>query len=247
MLDIRESVSAATHGVALLVAIPAVALMIRRATGEPRRRLALAIYGFSLTACLAASTVSHALVFAGHASKTANTVDHIGIFLLIAGTYTPIVATLLPERRRRGTLIAVWSVVVIGVGLNLVGGPMHPYVATSFYLAMGWGSLYCYFGVRERLTTRQLALIPLGGVLYSVGAMFHVARWPVIWPGVFGSHELFHLFVVAGAAAHFAFLWRYVAGAVPAAAPTPIPGQAAFGFTASHTGVQHGDAVAYDP
>ena len=211
VLDIRDLVSAATHGLALLVAIPASALMIQRATGEPPRRLSLAIYGFGLAACLASSAAYHALLGLGRPSQTASTIDHIAIFLLIAGTYTPIAATLLPTGQRRAILAAVWLAVAVGVFLNLLEGPLPTYVSTTFYLAMGWGGLWFYIGARSRLSRRELGLIPLGGVLYSVGAILNVARWPLLWPGVFGSHELFHLFVVAGATAHFVFLWRYVA------------------------------------
>ena len=227
-LDIRESVSAATHGLALLVAIPAAAVLLRRARGDVRRQLALAAYAFGLTACLAASTASHALVFLGQGSRSANTIDHIGIYLLIAGTYTPIAAALLPSRRRRATLVAVWLAVALGAVLNILAGPLPPYLATSFYLAMGWGGLWCYMGVRCSLSHRELALIPLGGVLYSVGAACHVLRWPVAWPGVFGAHELFHVFVIAGATAHFLFIWRYTARprtfvVTTGEAPAPVP------------------------
>jgi hemolysin III len=223
-LDIRESVSAATHGLALLVAIPAAALLLRRARGEARRQFAIAAYAFGLATCLAASTASHALVFLEQGSRSANTIDHIGIYLLIAGTYTPIAATLLPSRRRRATLVAVWLAVVLGVILNILAGPLPAYLATSFYLAMGWGGLWCYMGVRCSLSDRELALVPLGGVLYSVGAICHVLRWPVLWTGVFGAHEVFHIFVIAGATSHFLFIWRYTArprSLVPWMRPAP--------------------------
>ena len=222
VLDYRESVSAATHGLALLVAIPAGLALIRLARGAADRQLALATYAFGLVSCLAASTLCHTLVFLGHGSRTATTIDHMGIYLLIAGTYTPIAATLLPPGRRRATLLAVWLAVALGVVLNVWEGPLPAYLATSFYLAMGWGGLWCYVGVGPRLSHRELMLIPLGGVLYSVGAVFHLARWPVLWEGVFGGHELFHVFVVAGATAHFVFIWRYVARPVATAVPVRV-------------------------
>lgn len=219
VLDLRESVSAATHGAALIAAIPAAILLLRRGGTDRSRRLALLSYALGLSACFAASTACHALVASGRGSRTAVMIDRIGIYLLIAGTYTPIVATLLPEGRRRSTLRAVWLAAAFGMVLDLTRGPLPAPVATSFYLAMGWGGLWCYSGMRPALTHAQLALVPLGGVLYSVGAMFHVTRGPVLWPGVFGAHELFHVFVVGGAAAHFGFIWRHVPG--PKAVFTP--------------------------
>jgi len=211
MLDLHESVSAATHGVALLAALPAIAVLVARGRSDLARTLALLSYAFGLVLCFAASTACHALVAAGMGSRTVVMIDHVAIYFLIAGTYTPIVATLLPPRQRRPTLVVVWLAAALGVGLNLRMGPLPAWLATSFYLAMGWGGLWCYAGLRPALTHRQLAWIPLGGVFYTVGAIFHVVRRPVVWPGVFEAHELFHILVIAGAAAHFAFVLRYVA------------------------------------
>ncbi len=216
-LDIRESVSAATHGVALIAAIPAIVVLIRRGRGTQARTLALFAYGFGLVSCFGASTLCHGLVASGVNSTTAVLIDHMAIYFLIAGTYTPIIGTLLPPHHRAPTLLMVWLAAAAGVGLNLAMGPLPAWLATSFYLAMGWGGLWCYFGMRPALSHRQLAMIPAGGLIYSVGAAFHVAHRPVLWPGVFGAHELFHLFVVAGATCHFLFMMRHVVGSPPAA------------------------------
>jgi hemolysin III len=218
-LDIRESVSAATHGAALIAAIPAIVALIRRGRGTQARTLALFAYAFGLVSCFGASTLCHAMVAAGVESKTVVLIDHMAIYFLIAGTYTPIIGTLLPVHHRVPTLLMVWLAAAVGVGLNCAMGPLPAWLATSFYLAMGWGGLWCYFGMRPALSHRQLALIPAGGLIYSVGAAFHVAHRPVLWPGVFGAHELFHLFVVAGATCHFLFMMRHVAGHPAAAAP----------------------------
>ncbi|MDB5349548.1 MAG: putative rane protein hemolysin [Planctomycetota bacterium] len=212
VLDLRESVSAATHGAALIAAIPAIVVLIRRGRADLARTLALFAYGFGLVLCFAASTTCHALVVAGMASKTALLIDHMAIYFLIAGTYTPIVASLLPRHHRRPTLMVVWLAAAAGVVLNILLGPLPAWLATSFYLAMGWGGLWCYFGMRPSLSHAQLARIPLGGVLYTIGALFHVLKHPVLWPGVFEAHELFHLFVIAGAVAHFTFILTHVAG-----------------------------------
>ena len=209
VFDSRESVSALIHGVAFLAVIPASIALWVRANGFTRR-MAVASYGMGLAFCFASSTAFHALNALGYDSKTAVLIDHVGIFLLIAGTYTPIVTTLLPPRRRRATLWIVWIVAISGAILNLLTGPLPAPIATSFYLILGWGGLWSYFGARPTLSHRDLIAVPLGGVLYSIGAAFHLARGPNIWPGVIGGHELFHLFVVVAAATHFAFIWTHI-------------------------------------
>jgi hemolysin III len=214
VFDIRESVSALIHGVAFLAVIPAAIALWMRANCFTRR-MAVASYGIGLAFCFASSTAFHTLNALGYNAKTAVLIDHIGIFLLIAGTYTPIVTTLLPPKRRRATLWIVWGVAISGAILNLLTGPLPAPIATSFYLAMGWGGLWSYFGAHSTLSHRDLAAVPLGGVIYSVGAAFHLAKGPNIWPGVIGGHELFHLFVVVAAATHFAFIWTHIGRADP--------------------------------
>lgn len=220
MTDLCETVSAASHGAALLAAAPALGVLLRR--GPREARVPLMAYGLGLLACFGASTACHAIAAAGHDSRAMAAVDHMAIFLLIAGTYTPIVAALLPPCHRVATLRVVWLAAGVGVALNLRHGPLPPRVATAFYLAMGWGGLWCYAGMRPTMAHRRLAPMPLGGLFYSAGALIHVARWPDLWPGVFGSHELFHVFVIAGAAAHYAFILVNVATRTPER-PAPAP------------------------
>jgi hemolysin III len=81
----------------------------------------------------------------------------------------------------------------------------------GLYLGMGWAGVFFYQEFTRMLSRRALAPIVVGGILYSVGALFNLLRWPVLWPGVFEAHELFHLFVVAGSMAHFNFMFRVVA------------------------------------
>jgi hemolysin III len=84
-------------------------------------------------------------------------------------------------------------------------------LATCEYLALGWGALFVYFEVARVVTHRSMRPLVIGGVFYSVGALLNLMRWPVLWPGVFGSHEMFHLWVMAGSAAHFWFMLTAVA------------------------------------
>ena len=97
------------------------------------------------------------------------------------------------------------------------GGVFPVWLATLIYLAMGWGSLFCYRELARTYSHRTLLPLPLGGIFYSVGAVINLAKWPVLSPGFFGSHELFHLFVIAGSACHVFFMMQVVI-------PAPWPG-----------------------
>ena len=96
------------------------------------------------------------------------------------------------------------------------GGAFPVWIATTTYLAMGWGSLFCYRELARTYSHRTLLPLPLGGIFYSVGAVINLLKWPVISPGVFASHEVFHLFVIAGSACHVYFMLRVV---IPAPSP----------------------------
>ena len=216
-----ESVSAAIHGAALIAAVPATIVLLRR--GERAVRWPLLVYGLGLIACFAASTACHALTAAGHVTREVVALDHMAIYLLIAGTYSPIVAALLPVGKRRAALRVVWMAAAVGVALDAARGPLPPLVATGFYMAIGWGGLWCYAGMRPVLSHRQLATLPIGGAFYTAGAALHVSGAPVVWAGVFESHELFHVLVVVGAAAHFAFILANATAIRPEVAAVVLP------------------------
>ena len=119
-------------------------------------------------------------------------------------------------------------------------------VATGFYLAMGWGESLCYFELARRINHRALLPILYGGLFYSVGAVLNLLRWPTLWPGVFGPHELFHLFVMAGSLCHFWFMLTVVAHHRPGRLPPALPaeGEHSPAPRYKHGELTSGDAIA---
>jgi hypothetical protein len=111
----------------------------------------------------------------------------------------------------------VWSIAAISAVRIWFGGVFPAWLATAIYLAMGWGSLFCYRELARTYSHRTLLFLPLGGVFYSVGALINLAKWPVLSPGFLASHELFHLFVIGGSACHVVFMMQVVI-------PAPWPG-----------------------
>jgi hemolysin III len=194
----------------MVLALPATLALWRRGRGDPILRLSLLVFGLCLAACYAASALFHGVRGPDEHIEAFARLDLIGIYLLIAGTYTPAAWGLLRGRWRRWTLTAVWSVASSAAALLWSGAHFPLPLSTALYLAMGWGSVACYVEITRSVSRRALRPLILGGLLYSVGAIINLVRWPAPWPGVFGAHEIFHLFVLAGSASHVHFMLTVV-------------------------------------
>lgn len=246
-IDLREPINAMSHGAGMLMAVPVTWLLwnhcksrnpcaASRVCGTASRcaptgrrcqvarhhqlkTLSVLVFGTTLTFCYAASALFHGVPYQGAALNPFQRLDHIGIYLLIAGTYTPIVWSMLRGRWLWGTLGIVWAIALISAVQIWYGGVFPVWIATPIYLAMGWGSLFCYRELARTYSHRTLLPLPMGGVFYSVGAAINLAKWPILLPGILGSHELFHLFVIAGSASHVLFMTQVVI-------PAPWPGLA---------------------
>ena len=211
LLNLREPVSAWSHGAWALLSLPGAFLLWRRAAGDRVRQWTLLGYAVCLAACALASTLYHGVRVSEGRLAAFLLCDHIGIYLLIAGSYTPVAWTLLRGRWRIMTLVLIWAAALLGSTLSLVNDNLPSWLSTALYLAMGWGSILCYLELIRNISQRTLRPIVTGGALYSVGALCHVLGWPVIWPGLVGGHEIFHLFVVAGSAVHYHFMLCVIA------------------------------------
>jgi hemolysin III len=183
---------------------------------ERGKSTALLIFGLSLVICYGCSAMYHAAGSSGELGHRLRRLDHVGIYLLIAGTYTPAAWSLMSVPWRRGTLVTVWTVTTLCTARVWFLGVLPAWMSTFIYLGLGWGALLCYRELTRDLHARTLLPLPLGGAFYSVGAMINLIGWPVVRLGVFGAHELFHFFVIAGSACHVVFMLRVV---VPASQP----------------------------
>jgi hemolysin III len=208
--QLREPVSAWSHCAWFLLSIPGTMLLYRGSRGDRPKQLSLLVYGTSLAACAGASTLFHAAWAGEEAIAFMSLLDHVGIYLLIAGTYTPIAWNLLEGGWRRSILGMAWSAAAAGSALQLGCRSLPISVATALYLCMGWATVFCYSEIARILSRRRMVPIITGGLVYSVGAVLNVLEWPILLPGIFEAHEVFHLFVVAGSAWHFWFMWKVV-------------------------------------
>ena len=203
---LREPFSAWSHVLWLILSLPATVILWRRCHGDVSKQLSFLVFGLSLTACYLGSALYHGVHVKEDRIGLFDRLDHVGIHLLIAGSYTPIAWNLLRGPWRWGTLAAVWSTTLVASGLLLANIRLSRPLETCEFLALGWLSLFCYYELARTHSIRSLSPLVFGGVFYSIGALLNLLHWPVIWPGVVGSHEVFHLWVMAGSFAHYWFM-----------------------------------------
>jgi hemolysin III len=207
-LRLREPVNSVTHLAGALLALIGAVVLVAMAN-DPWRKVAFAIYGGSLVLLFAASTLLHALPVGAAAMRRLRILDHAAIFLLIAGTYTPVALITLREGYPAwawSLLGVVWALATMGVFFKVawIGAPR--WLSTGLYLGMGWLVLVGVVPLVRALPAAGLWWLALGGAFYSVGAVIYGTKRPDPLPGVFGYHEIWHLFVLAGAACHYVLM-----------------------------------------
>ena len=210
---LREPFSGLSHlAGGVLAAVGLAALLTAAAlAGSAERAVALGVYGGSLVALYAASALYHLLPVSEAATARLRKLDHAMIFVLIAGTYTPVCLLALEGVWRWGLLGTVWTLALGGVLLKLRRVGSYPWLTVALYLGLGWMSVAALPALARALPAEGLVWILIGGLVYSAGAVVYATRRPDFFPGVFGHHELWHLFVIAGSACHFWAMARYVA------------------------------------
>ena len=204
MMKIREPFSALSHLVGAALALPAVGLLLAWGGRTPTRQAALLVYGMSLFALFAASGVYHAAAVGPQATQALRKIDHSAIYLLIAGTYTPFCAIAFSGFWQGGMLAVIWGLAAVGILVKVFVIHAPRWVTAGVYVGMGWLSVFALPQIRLHLTGAAANWLLAGGILYTLGAVIYVTKKCDFSPGVFGFHEVWHIFVLLGAAAHFA-------------------------------------------
>ena len=167
-------------------------------------RIASAIYSASLCLLLAVSAIYHRFDWAPRLRMWLRRADHASIFLLIGGTYTPIVMLAIGGDDGRHLSIAIWSGVALGVLVSMLWPHAPKFVTATIAVAVGW-TIVPYVGMLRRvLDSTELWLIVVGGIAYTVGAVVYAVKRPNPWPRTFGYHEIFHTLTLVGAGLHLA-------------------------------------------
>ena len=210
---LREPVNSLTHFIGILLSIAGLIVLVTLSAGEPFRTVSFAVYGASLVILYTASTLLHGLKVSARAERGLRIFDHAAIFLLIAGTYTPVaLVTLQPDHAVWGwTLLSVaWGFALLGVVFKLFWLDAPRLLSTGLYLLMGWLAAVAIVPIVQAMPFGGIVWLALGGLFYSVGAVIYGLKKPDFFSKVFGYHELWHLFVLAGSICHFVMMLKYV-------------------------------------
>lgn len=223
MLDLRDPVASGTHLLTALWAIFATLMMRRLTWDNPSRRFYVTIFGLSMIILYAASGLFHGLQLPRPELRFYQQIDQSAIYLLIAGTCTPVMAVLLTGGSRKWMLRSIWTMAAIGIFCMWLL-PKVPHSATvSIYLVMGWLGLAGIWGYYRAVGLRAICWALWGAAFYTFGAVCELTKWPVVWPSVVQSHEVLHISDMAGTFCMFVFIVRYVIPYVPRAAePEPV-------------------------
>lgn len=209
---LKEPVSGFTHlAGALLSLIGTLALVVPAFRhGEMVKAVSFLIFGLSLILLYSASATYHLLRLDEKGNRVLRRIDHMMIYLLIAGTYTPICLVALPGAWGWGLLSVIGALAAAGIILTLFVLNKPRWVTVTIYITMGWLALAAFVPLVRALPLGGVVWIVLGGVFYTVGAVVYARKKPDPFPGVFGFHEVWHLFVMAGSLCHYLAMFTAV-------------------------------------
>lgn len=214
-ITIREPGSALTHSIAMLLALAASApLLVKTAlNANGREFIAMCIFMASMILLYAASATYHTVNVTGNRLKIFKKIDHMMIFVLIAGTYTPVCLIILGGEIGYTLLTVVWSIAIVGMLIKAFWVTCPKWFSSVIYIAMGWVCIFVFGQLWSSLPRAAFLWLLAGGVIYTIGGVIYALKLPIFNAKhkYFGSHEIFHLFVMGGSICHFIFMYMYVA------------------------------------
>jgi hemolysin III len=193
------------HQVAFFVSIPAGIALVLLASGPVPTAVA-AIYAVSLTAVFGSSAAYHRGRWSEPARRWMRRLDHSMIFVLIAASYTPVSVLVLDGTWEALLLSLVWAGAAVGVTLKMVRPDGLSVTSAILYMGLGWAAMIALPQLLQEMTTAEAVLMIAGGLLYTAGAIVFASRKPDPRPATFGYHEIWHAFMVAAAACHYAMI-----------------------------------------
>jgi hemolysin III len=198
------------HAVASVGALIVTIGLLVKTYGETANFVAALVFGLSMVVLYVVSSIYHIGSWEGRREQVLRAFDHANIFLLIAGTYTPICVNALTGHLRVTMLVLIWSLAALGVGCVLLTLRLPRAIMVSLYIGMGWVALIAAPELVRVLPLPATLLLLGGGLLYTLGAVVYALRRPDPLPHIFGFHEIFHLFVIAGSSAFVAAIWIWI-------------------------------------
>jgi len=200
---LREPVNSLTHWAGALLALAGLAALLIVGWSTPAKIVSLLVYGLSLIAMFSASATYHMVRAKDRVLLILRKIDHSAIFLLIAGTYTPFCINAFDGFWKWGMLIIIWSLAAIGIIVKVFYIKSPRWLNAGIYVVMGWLCVGASGQMLATLPAWVFTWLLVGGVIYTLGAVVYSTKIFNFKPGVFGFHEVWHIFVMLAAAAHY--------------------------------------------
>jgi hemolysin III len=205
----RPRLRGVLHQAAFVVAVAIGPLLVLAADGT-RRRVVAGVFAASVAACFGASALYHRVTWSPHMRLWMRRVDHAGVYLLIAGTYTPVSILVLQGAWRPVVLAVIWAGAAAAIVLKFVWVAAPKWLAAAIGVALGWVAVLALPQLVARLSPAAVILLTLGGLLYTAGAIVYALRRPDPLPAVFGYHELFHALTIIAVACQYAAIAFFI-------------------------------------
>ena len=214
MNKFREPVSGFTHLFGALVSLVGLIVLIAKKLMVPSQSplglFAVIVFGLSLIFLYSSSTVYHLINSKEKVILFLRKLDHSMIYILIAGTYTPICLIALEGVWRWALFSVIWTFAIIGIIIKLTWFDAPRWLSTFFYIGMGWVAVFAISPLSKVLPKGAIALLVSGGVVYTLGGLIYALKWPKLNFKHWGFHEIFHLFVLGGSFLHYMLIVQYL-------------------------------------
>ncbi|HQL35935.1 MAG TPA: hemolysin III family protein [Bacillota bacterium] len=211
-MRVKDPFSGFSHLAGAILSVAGLCLLVYYASmnGTVWHIVSFSIFGASLILLYTASSIYHLLSVSEKGTRVLRKIDHMMIYILIAGTYTPV--CLIPLRGGWGwsLLISIWGIAMAGIILKVLWFNAPRWLYTLFYLLMGWLIVIAFVPLVRTMPIAAMLWLIAGGLLYTVGAIIYGTKWPKLKSKVFGFHEVFHVFVLYGSFCHFWMMFRYI-------------------------------------
>lgn len=213
--EIKDPGSAITHFIGMLMAAFAATPLLIRAASQPDiiHVISLSIFIGSMILLYGASATYHTLNLSERSNRILRKIDHMMIFVLIAGSYTPVCLIVLGNKTGYTLCALVWSIALAGILIKALWITCPKWFSSLFYIAMGWVCVLAFRSIIAALPAHAFGWLLAGGIIYTIGGIIYALKLPIFnrrFPH-FGSHEIFHLFVMGGSFCHYMMMYGYIA------------------------------------
>lgn len=209
----KDPVSALTHFIGFWAALIGMPVLLIKASIDGlglTAMVSLAVFMISMVLLYGASTAYHTFTVLPDTGKRLKKLDHMMIFILIAGSYTPMCTMVLGEKAGLRLLVLIWGIAALGIMFKAFWVTCPRWVSSVIYITMGWAALLAIGQIFHSMELAGFILLVAGGILYSIGGVIYALKIKELAPS-FGAHEVFHLFVLAGSLCHYIMMLVYVA------------------------------------